>query len=74
MLAPSPDCVLLVPYALERTAGGPGVWSFSLDPGAGLVCDRIGYPHIADGHLEEVKTEGGDPPEGGCDDPQQILN
>jgi hypothetical protein len=70
MLIPSPDFVLLVPYALERTAGGPGarkrkgraIRSFSFDPGAGLVCDHIGYPHIADGHLEEVKTEGGDPP------------
>jgi hypothetical protein len=24
---------------------------FSFDPGAGLVCDRIGNPHIADGHF-----------------------
>jgi hypothetical protein len=49
---------LVVADALQPTVAGRECGPFSLNPGAGLVCDRIGYLHIADGHLEEVKTEG----------------
>jgi hypothetical protein len=82
MLLPSPDC----PTGCRRCFGadrwrarsgekkGSSDPVLSVDPGAGLVCHRIGYPHIADDHFKRSLNWKGRSPEEGCDDPRQILD